>query len=92
MSEPIREGDLVQIVRPCPYCGCADDVGLIYVVREIFDTDNPTDCCGDASWDTCANGYKVGDDIGQPLRCLKKIPPLSELEGHPTQEDIREPA
>lgn len=29
---------------------------------------------------------------GAPLQWLKRIPPLSELEGERTQEDIREPA
>jgi hypothetical protein len=31
-------------------------------------------------------------DEGTPLYCLKRIPPLSELEGERTEENIREPA
>jgi hypothetical protein len=39
-------------------------------------------------------GPSAGDASGYyfPLTRLKRIPPLSELEGEKTQEDIREPA
>jgi hypothetical protein len=70
MSEPIKVGDLVQIVKPLD-CSC----GM------------PSKIIGRA----CAEGLDGGGKK-VPLYRLKRIPPLPELEGKETNEDLREPA
>lgn len=91
MSDPIKKGDLVALVKPCPYCGCGSDIGMIFVAGRILLITEPTDCCGNTSADyIIEDGHPDGG--GQLLRCCIKIPPMSELEGQRTEEDLREPA
>jgi hypothetical protein len=89
VSEPIRNGDLVQIVRPSPCCGGGDSIGHVFEAREVGGTHVRCAACGRRTM-----GPSAGDASGYyfPLTRLKRIPPLSELEGEKTQEDIREPA
>lgn len=89
MDKPISVGDLVVVVKPCGHCGDAKDLGLIYRVAYIWESGAPTDCCRDRTKEVCA--YPA-EGLGHALPTLKRIPPLGELEGQPTQEDMKEPA
>ncbi len=91
-DSPISVGDLVAVVRPMP-CGCGDSIGWVYKVTKIAKQDHYTSGCR-----FCGKDYQVGllayreDGCGADLYRLKRIPPLGELEGQRTEEDIREPA
>lgn len=87
MSDSIKKGDLVALVKPCPYCGCDDEIGMIFVAGNIIRTVEPMDCCGDTSSDyVIEDGHPRGG--GQLLRCCMKIPPLSDLEGVDEKETL----
>lgn len=84
MSDPIRAGDLVQIIRK--FCEEHDDHGLgrIYVVESIEPAfDFGCRRCRDVR---LSNGELLAyGDVGKgygfyPVSCLRRIPPLSELE------------
>ena len=92
MDKPISVGDLVQVIRPAPCCGADDNIGDIFVVDHIFTGRTWCWNCDQAEEVPCAfvSGEENAD--GFQLQILKRIPPLSELEGERTQDDIREPA
>ena len=87
MSEPIKVGDLVIVVHPSGCCGGNNDIGTVFSVlaiqingggnceycREMHGQKLCYACCGTFWW---------------PLRRLKRIPPLSELEGEKRDEEI----
>ena len=89
MSEPIKVGDLVVITRQ--HCN-DENVGVITTVIAI--SLNPEIRCR-----RCAAIYSVGtvalleETNGragyQPLCWLKRIPPLSELEGEKREEKVK---
>ena len=98
MSEPIKVGDLVQVVRGMPCCGKITQLmGTVFKVSALVDNEGTT-CI------TCGAIVKRIDPIsvrGHPqfafqLSRLKRIPPLSELEGERTEETLllptKEPA
>lgn len=87
---PISVGDLVYVARPCKTCGNAEYIGHIFRVPEICLCEGDKDCCGDDTPEWCA--IDPADDKGLPLDELRRIPPLTELEGIKSEEDIREPA
>ena len=98
MDKPISVGDLVQIVAEC--CDPGTVRGRFGMVLEIslglFECE---DCLHlERSVQTNIEGLaQLPDEPFEafgwvPLAWLKRIPPLSELEGEKTQEDIREPA
>ena len=91
MSEPIKVGDLVMVIKTAPCCGRTDTLGLTFHVTAI-DT-KPGACT------QCVTTRPAGTVVAATpdthrihLYRLKRIPPLAELEGGRTQEDIREPA
>lgn len=94
MSErPIAVGDLVQVVRGC---GCWN--GSIFIVK-TFIAYAPAVDCGKCAFSlspaptlAVSENWRLGKMLCAPLSWLKRIPPLSELEGVDTQENIREPA
>lgn len=92
MDKPISVGDLVMSVYSTE-CGCTPS-GRIFRVTKVRLSTDPWVCvvCGqEHSQEPCAEG-STGSGTMTVLRKLKRIPPLSELEGQPTQEDIKEPA
>ena len=103
MSEPIKVGDLVAVVKPGRARCCDGGLGAIFTVTSIG---KPLRSNGGTGWscsfcgrsgnftapDTDAVAEGLEGVTGIPVRRLKRIPPLSELEGERTQEDISEPA
>ena len=98
MSEPIKVGDLVVVVRD----RCGQYLGDLYTVLgfESFPTLTKFNClrCGithQISLDESMTTIRADRGYGEgniPLQWLKRIPPLEELEGQRTEETIREPA
>lgn len=91
MNKPIQVGDLVQVVRP----GVCSDQGMgnVFRVLKIDRTAYDCICCGREhgptkfAWQTMK-----GAGFGYSLARLKRIPPLDELEGKRTEENLKVPA
>ncbi len=86
----IQVGDLVQVVR---WSCCGIEIGKVFQVASMHHHDNSWHCC------TCRAPVPAGmfaldaqNRCGAILPWLKRIPPLSELEGTKTDEPIQEPA
>ena len=94
-DRPIQVGDLVVAIKPRG-CGCPSSKTPIFVVTEITNADvRCADCNKLMSKPSAKSGeisHQTGKWIGCEMRRLKRIPPLSELEGERTDEDIKEPA
>lgn len=92
MSEPIGVGDLVMVVRDRVCChNPAAQYGLTFRVLRFRNTGcYPCEDCGDMT--PLTNAVGEGIFAGYDVRRLKRIPPLGELEGQPTHEDMKEPA
>ena len=88
VSEPISVGDLVVVVKPTLCCGNPSRLGRTFVVKKIEFGPNRCHWCHTAIEDSDA----FDGELWWTPRRLKRIPPLSELEGQPTQEDMKEPA
>jgi hypothetical protein len=94
MDKPISVGDLVQVVKWSP-CGCG--LGVIGTVHGFTTNMSDRGCglCGarePGAQRTLAVELAPNSKKGVPVAWVRRIPPLSELEGERTQEDIREPA
>jgi hypothetical protein len=89
-DRPIQVGDLVQLVRPCKYCGSTLGMGSIFTVESIITEEGDMECCD--AMDTGSAVRTSESEVDVPLWCLKRIPPLSELEGVRTEETIKETA
>lgn len=94
-DRPIQVGDLVQIVRwPC----CGEFLGVVFVVGEIFRHKSHPQCTAckqtihEATLCLEGNSAPNKDKLCAPKPWLKRIPPLEELEGQKSQEDMKEPA
>ena len=93
MSEPIKVGDLVVIVRGHS-CSMERYLGMVFVVAAIRQAR-----CGGWHCPHCNRNDQWGPEpaaewvgVGNaPLSWLKRIPPLSELEGQRTEETLRLP-
>jgi hypothetical protein len=89
MDKPISVGDLVVVARQ--HC-CSAYLGKVMTVHAIVSMPagyHCTQCSASIGRAIAADG---GNSYTFPMAWLKRIPPLSELEGERTQEDIREPA
>ena len=91
MDKPISVGDLVQVVRKKP-CGCIDTLGEIFVVETIVPAWAPAHC-GTCMETTSSKGTPIAKWPGSQnfyseLSRLRRIPPLSELEGEQREEEI----
>lgn len=87
MSEPIKAGDLVQVVRGNRCCGyAADDIGKITVVASLRSS-TAGECfkCGQLQGEDGAIAVTAAGDFF--VWKLRRIPPLEELEGHITEEE-----
>lgn len=89
-DKPIAVGDLVQVVRTC--CNEFLKGPWIFQVAEI--ASEPEAFCSQCSKDVPGGAQArglTGHRVGVPLPWLRRIPPLSELEGQQTQEPLRVP-
>jgi hypothetical protein len=99
MSEPIKAGDLVVIYRPTTH-GCNGGIGAFFKVAQIRPRRSDLIKCSWCGWHgdrrAVGDGNLVADGMpgarGIGTYRLKRIPPLSELEGEKHEEDLREPA
>lgn len=92
MSEPIKKGDLVVVVKPSPCCGSYKRIGYVFRADYIMASVPSCGLCGAVNNQDEIGVWQSGAKFSIQLPRLKRIPPLSELEGERTQEDIREPA
>ena len=93
MNEPIKEGDLVQVVKPSECIGGDDGLGHIFQAGKIERGENiPGNCSycgkpghvgGPGTWD---GPVQENGSYWWPLRRLRRIPPLSELEEIRTEQ------
>ena len=88
MDKPISVGDLVVVTGGC--CEVAhEQIGWIRTVREIRGNGFT---CRHCKSSIQGQGVVFDGTWGRPMNWVKRIPPLSELEGQRTEEDLREPA
>ena len=91
MNKPINVGDLVVVVLPLQCCDSKLHIGRIYQVSGFFVNGYQCRQYG-ASVDNVLVALVDGAFEGYAVSILKRIPPLSEVEGERTEENIREPA
>ena len=88
----IKVGDLVVVVRPSICIGGNANIGHTFTVRKIDSwlDGGPCKWCNRRHY----GAFYAYDDDGEsfPLPRLKRIQPMSELEGEKREEDLREPA
>lgn len=93
-DRPIAVGDLVQVVRPsgCPSCGCRA-LGRTFLVCAITTYSGGSYCnhCGRNLSDDVYTAAEDDSRRSYGLFRLKRIPPLSELEGERTEETLKQP-
>ena len=87
MSEPIKVGDLAMLVRDHGCQGGVGVVGFIVQIDRIY-APTPVECsCGVPVLTEAAFAID-GHRYSAPMFWLKRIPPLSELEGEKRDEEI----
>ena len=91
MSEPIKVGDLVVVVRTC--CGSLYNAiaGIPWIVNSTFSDSWACIRCGTPGHGVlavAAEPYGDGHHSRAPISWLKRISPLSELEGEKRDEEI----
>lgn len=87
MSEPIKVGDLVVVVKPGPCCGTARTLGHVFCVAEIRVASGACCECGKVYDHEAVAVYPDGS--GEPLSRLKRIDPLPESETTLTQDTVK---
>ena len=88
----IKVGDLVMVVRkhPCTRCQFEDRLmGLIFRVAEIESVLNTICECGAPLGRKPIAIKNAGSKRGVAVARLRRLPPLSELEGEKREEEIR---
>jgi len=88
-DRPIQMGDLVQVVRPTTCCNSSRYTGYLFVVRDLRVTHRGScAACGQPTPpnEVCAIGP---EGAHTELPRLRRIPPLSELEGVETEEGVK---
>ncbi|MAL01186.1 MAG: hypothetical protein CL536_03415 [Alcaligenaceae bacterium] len=85
MTDQIKPGDLVMVVKPTPCCGNRVSVGRLFPVEIIGFGNGRCILCGAGFPDTC---FAAGQDrIGYHLNRLKKLnPPADEESREKTKE------
>jgi len=93
MSEPIKVGDLVMIVRSGTQCRCASigaSNGTVFSVADINYTALLCLACR-FEWGPVWCALDKSDGLRAELFRLKLIPPLGELEGADSWEELNTP-
>lgn len=90
MDKPISVGDLVQVIRWPHDCFPRTSFPTIFTVLEIHPMNPRCPRCDEqvALGDRSAMLRHNGKNTGLPLSWLKRIPPLSEMEGEKRDEEI----
>ena len=88
MSEPIKAGDLVQVMQTC--CGIYS--GYVYRVDRVGHPDNLQSCPRCDKWSEPSWLFAYNDGDGKPhkvpVQWLKRIPPLPEFNDVKRDEEI----
>lgn len=87
MSEQIKVGDLVVVVRNTHCCGRGKSLGKIFRVHHFepfLGTCGDCGARGDGRQLACMGASWFGYDV----RRLKRIPPMNELDGVKNDEEI----
>lgn len=93
MSDAIKIGDLVQVVRAMPCCGETKltKLGFVFIVQSLGKTRTRTTCVN------CGHQYAPGvpyavaeDGNGSLTEILKKIDPPEQGDDLPTRADLPE--
>lgn len=86
-SPHISVGDLVQVIKPSTCCGYATSgIGEIFRVAVIRPRNGKCPNCG--AWPGDIKAMADHHQMGYDTTRLKRIPPLSELEGEKRDEEI----
>lgn len=87
MSEPIKVGDLVQVVHSC--CGKQAEHGLFGAIRSVVSLHRDATRCQFCDWHATNVDFAdlEGDDYA-PVSWLKRIPPFPELKDERHDEEI----
>ena len=92
VSKPISVGDLVVVVRGTKCCGAGRHVGKIFKVTGFIDQGYiACSACGRVRSVQLRTAFGISIHPGYDVNRLKRIPPLSELEGERTEEKLHEP-
>ncbi len=84
MTDPIKPGDLVAVVKPLPCCGSTMGIGIVSTVYSISNIPIQCAVCGYTAIRTVAT---LKDDRLSPLPVLKKLnPPESEMSKETTKK------
>lgn len=85
-DKPISVGDLVVVVKPTLCCGqLGKSFGAVFRVSHIRErTYSRCAHCGSSAITLLADGWRAAISLYR----LKRIPPLSELEGEKRDEEI----
>ena len=92
MSEPIKAGDLVMVVRPYCLCGTGIAIGRIFAVKRLKAL--PQVLCSQCKTIRPEVAAYTGGTVKSgapeviPVYALKRIPPLGELEGEQRKEEL----
>ena len=87
MSEPIKVGDLVVVTGV--HCKPSLIYGRFLTVNCLFHSNwLCVDCLKASLPEPCANFAEISGYYACPVCFLKRIPPLSELEGEKRDEEI----
>ena len=93
VSEKISVGDLVVISRPTTH-GCSGGLGLVFLATKVRPRRSEMVSCSWCGWEgkttsgpIVAEGH-MDNGKGVGLYRLKRIPPLSEMEGQRSEEQL----
>ena len=88
VSEPIKIGDLVVVVRPAPCCGKSDRLGHFYTVIDGPRTEFVRCECGSRRPNTNSVTLDDPNESSCQVFRLKRIPPFPELKDERHDEEI----
>jgi hypothetical protein len=86
-DKPISVGDMVVVVKPSECCGDTRNIGWIFRVDNMMGGANYCGICK-KDWGESLDLWPNGSRWSVPIQNVKRIPPLSELEGERREEEI----
>lgn len=91
MSEPISIGDLVVVVKAC--CSKLTESGSAFgTVGTVVGFNTGDSRCPHCNWNAHITWAELDSGHEAYVAWVKRIPPLSELEGEQRDEKLTEPA